>query len=64
MCRPHFRSVKITEDMRKYATKQGIAEKEALKKAFTQGSLEEIPARFYQQREIAKKTIFITDQKI
>jgi phosphomethylpyrimidine synthase len=32
MCGPHFCSMKITEDVRKYAEEQGIAESEALKK--------------------------------
>ena len=31
MCGPHFCSMKITEDVRKYAAEQGIAEEEALK---------------------------------
>jgi phosphomethylpyrimidine synthase len=31
MCGPHFCSMKITEDVRKYAAEQGIAESEALK---------------------------------
>lgn len=30
MCGPHFCSMKITEDVRKYAAEQGIAESEAL----------------------------------
>ncbi len=42
----------------------GKDKKEAINKALTPGSLEEIPARFYQMREMAKKTMFITDQKI
>jgi phosphomethylpyrimidine synthase len=28
MCGPHFCSMKITEDVRKYAAEQGIAEEE------------------------------------
>ena len=32
MCGPHFCSMKITEDVRKYAAEQGIAEEEAIKK--------------------------------
>jgi len=31
MCGPHFCSMKITEDVRKYAAEQGLAEEEALK---------------------------------
>lgn len=42
----------------------GKEKQKALQKAFTPGSMEEIPARFFQQPEIAKKTLFITDQKI
>ncbi len=30
MCGPHFCSMKITEDVRKYAAEQGIKEEEAL----------------------------------
>jgi phosphomethylpyrimidine synthase len=34
MCGPHFCSMKITEDVRKYAAEQGIAEEEALKRGW------------------------------
>ncbi len=34
MCGPHFCSMKITEDVRKYAAEQGIAEEEALEQAW------------------------------
>ena len=40
MCGPHFCSMKITEDVRKYATEQGIAEEEALKKGMEEKSKE------------------------
>ena len=30
MCGPHFCSMKITEDVRKYAAEQGLGENEAL----------------------------------
>ena len=30
MCGPHFCSIKITEDVRKYAAEQAISEEEAL----------------------------------
>src|SRR5713226_4051622 len=40
MCGPHFCSMKITEDVRKYATEQGIAEEEALKKGLEEKSRE------------------------
>jgi phosphomethylpyrimidine synthase len=35
MCGPHFCSMKITEDVRKYAAEQGIAEEEALAKGMS-----------------------------
>lgn len=38
VCGPHFCSVKITEDGRKYALEQGIAEEEALKKGIEEKS--------------------------
>ena len=40
MCSPHFCSMKITEDVRKYAAEQGIAEEEALKKGMEEKSKE------------------------
>jgi phosphomethylpyrimidine synthase len=40
MCGPHFCSMKITEDVRKYAAEQGIAEDEALKKGLAEKSRE------------------------
>jgi phosphomethylpyrimidine synthase len=40
MCGPHFCSMKITEDVRKYAAEQGIAESEALKKGMEAKSKE------------------------
>ncbi len=40
MCGPHFCSMKITEDVRKYAAAQGIAEEEALKKGMEAKSKE------------------------
>ena len=40
MCGPHFCSMKITEDVRKYAAEQGIAEEEALKKGMEKKSKE------------------------
>jgi phosphomethylpyrimidine synthase len=36
MCGPHFCSMKITEDVRKYAAEQGIAEEEALQSGMEQ----------------------------
>ncbi len=32
VCGPHFYSMKITEDVRKFAVEQGISENEALEK--------------------------------
>jgi len=40
MCGPHFCSMKITEDVRKYAAEQGIAEEEALMKGMEAKSKE------------------------
>src|SRR5882672_6259030 len=40
MCGPHFCSMKITEDVRKYAAEQGIAEEEALKRGMDEKSKE------------------------
>jgi len=40
MCGPHFCSMKITEDVRKYAAEQGLAEEEALKQGMEEKSRE------------------------
>jgi phosphomethylpyrimidine synthase len=40
MCGPHFCSMKITEDVRKYAAEQGVTEDEALKKGMEEKSRE------------------------
>ncbi len=40
MCGPHFCSMKITEDVRKFAAEQGISEDEALKKGMEEKSKE------------------------
>jgi phosphomethylpyrimidine synthase len=40
MCGPHFCSMKITEDVRKYAAEQGIAEEEALRAGMEEKSKE------------------------
>jgi len=40
MCGPHFCSMKITEDVRKYAAEQGIGEAEALEKGLAEKSRE------------------------
>jgi phosphomethylpyrimidine synthase len=52
MCGPHFCSMKITEDVRKYAAEQGIAEEEALKKGLEAKSKEFVE----QGAEIYTKT--------
>ncbi len=51
MCGPHFCSMKITEDVRKYAAEQGIAEEEALEKGLAEKSAEfaEKGAEVYQK---------------
>ena len=40
MCGPHFCSMKITEDVRRYAAEQGVAEDEALKRGLEQKATE------------------------
>ena len=40
MCGPHFCSMKITEDVRKYAAEQGVAAEEALKRGLEEKSRE------------------------
>jgi phosphomethylpyrimidine synthase len=40
MCGPHFCSMKITQDVRDYAAKQGLDEKDALAKGMEQKSIE------------------------
>jgi phosphomethylpyrimidine synthase len=40
MCGPHFCSMKITEDVRKYAAEQGIAEEEAIARGLQQKAAE------------------------
>lgn len=42
----------------------GDDKKKALELVFSDGREEEIPGRFYTRPEIAKKTLFITDQKV
>src|SRR4051812_23799867 len=51
MCGPHFCSMKITEDVRKYAAEQGVAEEEALK----QGMAEKAREFVEQGAEVYKK---------
>jgi phosphomethylpyrimidine synthase len=40
MCGPHFCSLKITEDVRKYAAEQGLAEEEVLHRDLADKSAE------------------------
>jgi phosphomethylpyrimidine synthase len=40
MCGPHFCSMKITEDVRKYAAEQAISEEEALRRGMEEKSKE------------------------
>ncbi|MDX8400350.1 MAG: phosphomethylpyrimidine synthase ThiC [Gallionellaceae bacterium] len=40
MCGPHFCSMKITQDVREYAAKQGVSEQEALEKGMEAKSVE------------------------
>ena len=40
MCGPHFCSMKITQDVREYAEKLGVSEKEALSKGMEEKSIE------------------------
>ncbi len=47
MCGPHFCSMKITEDVRKYAAEQGLAEAEALRRG-----LEEKAAEFRESGRV------------
>jgi 6-phosphogluconolactonase/glucosamine-6-phosphate isomerase/deaminase len=42
----------------------GEDKREALVHVFSEGTEEEVPARFYKRPEIAKKTLFITDQAV
>jgi phosphomethylpyrimidine synthase len=40
MCGPHFCSMKITQDVREYAEKQGVSEQDALKRGMEQKAVE------------------------
>jgi len=40
MCGPHFCSMKITQDVRDFAAKQGVSEQEALAKGMEVKSVE------------------------
>ncbi|MDO5679781.1 MAG: phosphomethylpyrimidine synthase ThiC [Pelistega sp.] len=51
MCGPHFCSMKITQDVREYAAKKGLSEREALEKGMQEKSIEFIRdgAQLYQK---------------
>ncbi len=51
MCGPHFCSMKITQDVRDYATSIGVSEEKALEKGLEQKSREfrEKGAELYQK---------------
>jgi len=53
MCGPHFCSMRITEDVRKYARKQGLAEEAAIEHGLEQKSREfaEKGGQFIHQRD-------------
>jgi phosphomethylpyrimidine synthase len=40
MCGPHFCSMKITQDVRDYAQRQGLGEAEALRRGMQEKSIE------------------------
>jgi phosphomethylpyrimidine synthase len=40
MCGPHFCSMKITQDVRDFAAKQGLSEQDALTKGMEEKSIE------------------------
>ena len=42
----------------------GEDKKNALKQVFSEGTEEDVPARFFKRPDIAKRTLFITDQKV
>jgi phosphomethylpyrimidine synthase len=44
MCGPHFCSMKITEDVRRFAAEQGVAEEQALQAGLDQKSREFVEA--------------------
>jgi phosphomethylpyrimidine synthase len=50
MCGPHFCSMKITEDVRKYAAEQGLSEEAAVKQG-----LEKKAAEFAKAGEVYQK---------
>src|SRR5260221_6380775 len=55
-CRPHFCSMKITEDVRKYAAEQAISEEEALKKGMEAPSAARWTIRTIARDRAAKRS--------
>ncbi len=51
MCGPHFCSMKISQDVRDYASKKGISDTEALEKGMEEKSIEFVKkgAEVYQK---------------
>jgi phosphomethylpyrimidine synthase len=50
MCEPHFCSMRITEDVRRYADEQGVKEEDAIERG-----LEEKAAGFTKAGELYQK---------
>jgi phosphomethylpyrimidine synthase len=50
MCGPHFCSMRITEDVRRYADEQGVKEEDAIERG-----LEEKAAEFTKAGELYQK---------
>ena len=52
MCGPHFCSMKITQDVREFAAKQGVSDEEALKKGMEVKAVEFVKqgAEIYQRQ--------------
>jgi phosphomethylpyrimidine synthase len=40
MCGPHFCSMRVTEDVRRYAAQQGVSEEEAVKRGLKEKAKE------------------------
>jgi phosphomethylpyrimidine synthase len=50
MCGPHFWSMRITEDVRRYAAEQGVKEEDAIKRG-----MEEKATEFAKAGEVYQK---------
>ena len=55
MCGPHFCSMKITQDVRDYAAKQGVSEEEALEKGMEEKAVEFVKQR--ARRSTARRNL-------